>query len=152
MLQLNPKKPKENGFSLIELLVVVAIIGILAAVAIPAYNGYRNTAATNAAESEGSEIMKALQACSTVNAVATCYTATVNGTLSKSCTVSALTALPTAVGCYVKNKTNDGCASAHVQGVGGLKHHCFQVNTSTGVLNTTNSVAGKYCKNDGKCT
>ena len=133
---------------------MVAIIGVLAAVAIPAYNKYRDNAAENAAQSEGSEIMKAVQACLTVATstadINDCYNATVDGTLSKSCTVSTLTAVgsATAATCYIKQTSagaTSGCASAHTQGVGGVKHYCASVSTTgvvTGVANMACGMAG----------
>ncbi len=43
---------RQQGFTLIELMVVVAIIAILAAIALPAYNEYRVRAAEGACQAE----------------------------------------------------------------------------------------------------
>ena len=77
MLHLNANvTAKKLGFSLIELLVVVAIIGILVAVAILTYNGYRANATLGALDSTGTNVIRAFQACITLNAFTGCDTLT----------------------------------------------------------------------------
>lgn len=75
---------KQQGFTLIELMIVVAIIGILAAVALPAYQDYTVRA-------KSSEVILAASSCRTsiTDAVQNASGADVSGILPNVCSVQA---------------------------------------------------------------
>lgn len=54
-------KPKQNGFTIVELLIVIVIIGILAAITIVAYNGIQARATFVKMQTEVEQLNKAIQ-------------------------------------------------------------------------------------------
>jgi len=57
----NPRGKREEGFTLIELMVVIVIIGMLAAIVVPKFMGAAGTAATTSAKAQVSSFKTALQ-------------------------------------------------------------------------------------------
>ncbi|MBW1915780.1 MAG: prepilin-type N-terminal cleavage/methylation domain-containing protein [Deltaproteobacteria bacterium] len=53
---------KDEGFTLIELMIVIAIIGILAAIAIPQFSAYRTRSYNSAAQSDVRNVATAQEA------------------------------------------------------------------------------------------
>ena len=61
------KQTKNQGFTIVELLIVIVVIAILAAITIVAYNGIQNRAKTSAGQSAANALMKKVEAFNTLN-------------------------------------------------------------------------------------
>ena len=77
------KRPGDEGFSLIELVVVVAVLAILAAIAIPAFTGLQDDAAHSGAKTNLAQIAKE---CAYTSARASSATATHTALISANST------------------------------------------------------------------
>jgi len=55
-------RPKQKGFTLIELMIVIAIIGVLAAIAVPQYQMYRSRSFMATVRSDTKNLHTAVQA------------------------------------------------------------------------------------------
>lgn len=62
-------KLKQNGFTIVELLIVIVVIAILAAITIVAYNGIQNRAKASASQSLGANVEKKIEAYNTIGGV-----------------------------------------------------------------------------------
>ncbi|MBO9468908.1 pilin [Endozoicomonas sp. G2_2] len=160
---------KQQGFTLIELMIVVAIIGILAAIAIPQYQNY-------VARSQMSEAMTLASGVKTD--VAEIYNTTGSVSSADSSTDSAASQIPPSSqisGTYVDNvAVSDGVITATLRGTGSDVSAAIQgkkvqltpgVTTGTGFTALSSATASEVgsitweCKSDaeakylpGSCT
>ena len=89
---INVQRAKQQGFTLIELMIVVAIIGILAAVAIPQYQNYTDRANLRSCLAEATGIARGVVSAIADNNTALLPAATVSACAST--TYTAGTTLP----------------------------------------------------------
>jgi prepilin-type N-terminal cleavage/methylation domain-containing protein len=95
---LKNKINKEQGFTIVELLIVIVVIGILAAITIVAYNGVQTRAKTTAAASTAETVQKKAEVANSIvsayPAAATDFAAQTDSTLAGS-GITLLAAAPT---------------------------------------------------------
>jgi type IV pilus assembly protein PilA len=118
MTQKNNVK-KQNGFTLIELMIVVAIIGILAAIALPAYQNYTNKAKFSEVLSLISGHKLAIEICAQTEGTLANCAPTENGVPANLTTTGRLNSLGWVQGTGVLTATAVGSSTTPVDGLEG---------------------------------
>lgn len=108
MIQKNTNSKKNNGFTIVELLVVIVVIGILAAITIVSYTGVTSKATASANKSNAASVMKAAEAVFAENGA---YPATSATATTVTAALSAASAkVPSSI--YVSNTNPSAGANA----------------------------------------
>jgi prepilin-type N-terminal cleavage/methylation domain-containing protein len=92
-MSLSIKQKRQQGFTLVEVIVVAIIVAALAAVAIPLYNGYVTSSKNNAAANAAGSVASFMGACAnqtgTVTGIAASASVFTPGQFTITCTIGA---------------------------------------------------------------